>query len=56
MDVTALADSPKGFTPKLHDEPADKTVEPIAYRDIIKGDYSDSLTLSAAMLLLASLD
>lgn len=56
IDVTGLADSPMGFSPKLHDEPVDKTVEPVLYRDVIQGEYSDSLTLSSALLLLASMD
>lgn len=56
IDVTSLAKSPKGFVPDVQDEPANKTVEPILFRDVIRGEYNDSLTLSVAMLLLSVLD
>jgi hypothetical protein len=53
MNVTALATSPKGFTPKLHEEKPNATLEAIKFGEVLNGNVKEALTLSSSMLLLS---
>lgn len=56
VDVTQFAKSPRGFKPDEELLPETKTIEPILFADVIRGEYRDSLTLALSMLFLSNMD
>lgn len=59
LDLTGFSKDPNGFSIEISDSEKENklyTVEKIKFNRVVKGDISDSLCLSAAMLLISYLN
>ena len=59
LDLTNFSKDPNGFSVSISDSEKENklyTVEKVKFNRVIKGDISDSLCLSAAMLLISYLN